>query len=224
MQMPSGSWHSNSYASASEKTRPRVRRARTEEGSRCLLSQDPVSLFRFFSLFLPFCLASPPTAQDETLFCFVPCIHRAHSFSLLRARMRMRVRAYAHAKLRASSREQGGEEERAGKRERNPAATRGPSRWRRINRCALHLAPPRSPATPSSHILGCHPSATDSDLRTRARISPCTSRTAYDLRATQTIYIRERYSSVEEPKIDRRNERKLSRGYDAFFIRVIRLT
>lgn len=181
--------------------------------------------FPFFGFSLSFFLsASPPTAQNETLCCFVPCIHRAHSFSLLRARMRVRACACVCAReIACVSREQGGQRER--ERERNPAATRGPSRWRRINRCALHLAPPRSPATPLLAHFGLPPfSATDSDLRTRARISPCTSRTAYDLRGTQAIYIRERYSSAEESKIDRRNERKLSRGRDAFFIPVIRLT
>ena len=50
------------------------------------------------------------------------------------------------------------------------SGTRGPSRWRRINRCALHLAPlvphfgclPPSPLTPPPHRPVRHPSTTDS--------------------------------------------------------------
>lgn len=159
--------------------------ARTEEREPlCLLSQDPVSLFRFFPLFLPFGLFSPPTAQDETLCCFVPCIHRAHSFSLLRARVCVCVRARTRNCVCRNERERKTARERESVR--NPVATRGPSRWRRINRCALHLAPPHPPATPSSRVLGCHPSATSTFARGRVLREP-----RYDLRGAQAI--RERY-------------------------------
>lgn len=103
-----------------------------------------------------------------------------------RTRSLCRARVYAHAKLRVpfnerrrgTEREGNSEREREKERQRDPAAPRGPSRWRRINRCALHLAsPPRLPPRTPPFVLGCHPSATDSDLRTRARrFALCTSR------------------------------------------------
>lgn len=142
--------HSNPYASASEKTRPRVRResarARIEEGSCCLLSQDPVPFFFSLSLSPPLFLSLLLTSdlrQRRTrvsLCCFVPCIHRERTRSLLRAR----VCACAHVKLRVPQREK----ERGRERTEPRRTTRGPSRWRRINRCALHLAPPHPPRNP----------------------------------------------------------------------------
>jgi len=124
MQMPSGSWHSNSYASASEKTRPRVRRARTEEGSRCLLSQDPVSLFRFLSLSLSpsfplslpfslslFLLASDGAGRDSLLLCALHLpsalvLPRAFAYACVRACVRARTRNCVRRNERKKDREE----------------------------------------------------------------------------------------------------------------------
>lgn len=182
--------HSNSYASANEKTRPRVRRerARIEEGSCCLFSQDPVPFFAFSPSLSFFLYRSPPTAQDESLSVLLCALHppRAHSFSLLRARV------CAHAKLRVPQQEK----ERENGTPPHHAGLHAGGESIDV-RCILPLLVP--PQSPSLRVLGYHPSATNSDLLTRAR-----RRILGDLWGSHSRSIFERHQSLQDPRVPRK--------------------
>jgi len=164
--------HFNSYASASEKTRPRVRRARAQEGaavSSLAGSSFPfLSLSLFLYLLLPPLLAFDGAGRGSLLLCALhPSTERNRLLSC--ARVRTRTRDCVCRNDRERERERGGGEERG--REGEPGTpphhaglhARGES----IDvRCILPLLVPPHRAFSAATA---HPSATDSDLRTRAR-------------------------------------------------------
>jgi len=127
--------------------------ARAEEGAAVSSLAGSSFPFLSLSLFLPPPLSAPRLRRRRTRLSAALCpasIQRNRLLSCARVCARTRDCVCRNDRERERERE-GGEGERAG----NPAAPRGPSRRRRINRCALHLAPPPL-VPPSSRVFGCH--------------------------------------------------------------------